>query len=97
MFFLTLFVCRLLKFPYPLAIVQTFTAASNNFELAIAVAIATFGAQSNQALASTVGPLIEVPVLLLLVYLMRILKNRWIWATEETSSESLEKISTIRV
>ncbi|KAK0302043.1 arsenicals resistance [Friedmanniomyces endolithicus] len=78
-FFLTLWVTHRLGFGYKLATTQSFTGASNNFELAIAVAAATYGANSDQALASTVGPLIEVPVLLSLVYVVRWIGRRWNW------------------
>jgi ACR3 family arsenite transporter len=68
MFGLGLLVSKRLGFDYPASASLAFTAAGNNFELAIAVAIGTFGLTSGEALAAVVGPLIEVPALIALVY-----------------------------
>ena len=66
-----------MKFAYDHAVSIAFTSAGNNFELAIAVCIAVFGITSGQALAGTIGPLIEVPVLVALVYVALWAKPRF--------------------
>ncbi|KAK9467253.1 sodium bile acid symporter family-domain-containing protein [Lipomyces arxii] len=81
LFFGTLFLCQKMGYTYKICSAQAFTAASNNFELAIAVVVSFYGIASTQALAATVGPLLEVPVLLSFVYIIQHFRTRMHWGT----------------
>jgi ACR3 family arsenite transporter len=89
---------RLLGFPYPQTAALSFTVASNDFELAIAVAVGVFGATSGQALAGVVGPLIEVPVLVGLVYVALWLRRRLTWPPVAADSHGASpRVASARV
>ncbi|QBJ84860.1 arsenical-resistance protein [Chryseobacterium gleum] len=77
MFFVSFFINRSLHIPYDKNTSIAFTATGNNFELAIAVAISVFGIHSPQAFVGVIGPLVEVPVLILLVKACLFMKKKW--------------------
>ncbi len=77
MFFSTFFIAKLMRQSYERSATLAFTAGSNDFELAIAVAIAVFGINSQAAFATVIGPLVEVPVLIILVNVAMYFKQKY--------------------
>ena len=88
---------RAMNLGYQKTATLAFTVASNDFELAIAVAVGVWGATSGQALAGVVGPLIEVPVLVALVYVALWLRRRWWPAKPDEPPATLPKATPAAV
>ena len=68
---------------YGQIVTQSFTAGSNNFELALSIAISVYGSGSKQSIAATFGPLLEVPILLFLTFVARYFRTKFIWEDVE--------------